>query len=478
MVYFFGGVVLNYDSIVNGLNKIGSVLSVKINPDGTFGDICLEAANDIYLQSIHLKREDFVPGQLYSKFVPADQNYEAMSYRCIKENRMIHSYINAGQYNAWMEVYMLPLKSDEPDKGYYLFSYDMTPMLDAEKLSDLSPDVATKVIQTTIKLRENDDFYQAMNAIARDIRIDCGANRLCILLTDFKNRHCSVLSENVDDSENGIKTVSDYIEDGFINIVETWDDLINQSNCYIIHDAEELEFLKDKNLIWYESLKDAGVYSLVIYPLKANGENIGYIWATNFDSSDTLKIKSILEITSFILAAEIANHQMFRKMKILSDSDLLTGLYNRNAMNNRITDIVSGVNPLTDKYGVIFADLNGLKAVNDNEGHIAGDNLLKAAASVLRDTFTDSDIFRVGGDEFLILVTKHDEDEFNQLVQKLRDNSNATDIVRLAIGTCYGEPTLDIRTAMHLADERMYQDKEEYYKKHPELQYRKNEKNN
>ena len=373
---------------------------------------------------------------------------------------------------------MLPLKSDEPDKGYYLFSYDMTPMLDAEKLSDLSPDVATKVIQTTIKLRENDDFYQAMNAIARDIRIDCGANRLCILLTDFKNRHCSVLSENVDDSENGIKTVSDYIEDGFINIVETWDDLINQSNCYIIHDAEELEFLKDKNLIWYESLKDAGVYSLVIYPLKANGENIGYIWATNFDSSDTLKIKSILEITSFILAAEIANHQMFRKMKILSDSDLLTGLYNRNAMNNRITDIVSGVNPLTDKYGVIFADLNGLKAVNDNEGHIAGDNLLKAAASVLRDTFTDSDIFRVGGDEFLILVTKHDEDEFNQLVQKLRDNSNATDIVRLAIGTCYGEPTLDIRTAMHLADERMYQDKEEYYKKHPELQYRKNEKNN
>ena len=285
---------MNYDSIVNGLNKIGSVLSVKINPDGTFGDICLEAANDIYLQSIHLKREDFVPGQLYSNFVPADQNYEAMSYRCIKENRMIHSYINAGQYNAWMEVYMLPLKSDEPDKGYYLFSYDMTPMLDAEKLSDLSPDVATKVIQTTIKLRENDDFYQAMNVIARDIRIDCGANRLCILLTDFKNRHCSVLSENVDDSEKGIKTVSDYIEEGFINIVETWDDLINQSNCYIIHDAEELEFLKDKNLIWYESLKDAGVYSLVIYPLKANGENIGYIWATNFDSSDTLKIKSIL----------------------------------------------------------------------------------------------------------------------------------------------------------------------------------------
>ena len=58
-----GGEVLDYQGIVNGLNKIGSVLSVEINSDGSYGDICVEAANDTYLQSVNVKREEFVPGK-------------------------------------------------------------------------------------------------------------------------------------------------------------------------------------------------------------------------------------------------------------------------------------------------------------------------------------------------------------------------------------------------------------------------------
>ena len=178
------------------------------------------------------------------------------------------------------------------------------------------------------------------------------------------------------------------------------------------------------------------------------------------------------EVTAFILASEISNHQLFEKTKVLSATDLLTGLYNRNAMNNRITNIVSGKEDVGDDYGVVFADLNGLKEVNDKQGHVAGDNLLKAAAALIRDVYVDSDIFRVGGDEFLVLVTKHTEIEFNAFVDKLKAKCENSDIVKLAVGTCFGDKTLDIRTAMHLADERMYADKEEYYRKHPELKYR------
>ena len=463
---------MDYNTVVNTLNKIGSVLSVEIKPDGTCGEICVEAANDTYLQSVNVAREDFVPGKPYYNYVPPTRNYEAMCFRCVKENRMIHSYINVAIYNAWMEVYLLPLKSAEDGKGYLLFSYDMTPKVDAEKMSDLSPDLAMEVIQTAVKLRETDDFQAAMDSIIDDIRVNCEANRCCILLTDFDNESCSVLCESVTEAEAHIKNVSAYVEEGFFHIVKTWHDLIAGSNCYIIHDAEELELLKEKSEIWYESLKDAGVFSLVIYPLKANGETIGYIWATNFNSENTLNIKAILEVTAFILASEISNHQLFEKTKVLSATDLLTGLYNRNAMNNRITNIVSGKEDVGGDYGVVFADLNGLKEVNDRQGHVAGDNLLKAAAALIRDVYVDSDIFRVGGDEFLVLVTKHTEIEFNAFVDKLKAKCENSDIVKLAVGTCFGDKTLDIRTAMHLADERMYADKEEYYRKHPELKYR------
>lgn len=140
---------MNYGPVVEHLTKIASVLSVKINEDGSCGEICLEAANDFYLKSVNVSREDFVPGKPYTDYIPRDLNYEAMTYRCVMEDRMIHSYVNAEFYNAWMEIYMLPLSSDEKDKKYYMFSYEMSPKADANKLADLSPDTAARVIRTT-----------------------------------------------------------------------------------------------------------------------------------------------------------------------------------------------------------------------------------------------------------------------------------------------------------------------------------------
>ena len=463
---------MDYNVIVNGVNKIGSILSVEIKPDGTYGEICVEAANDMYLQSVNVSREDFVPGKPYYNYVPPTRNYEAMCFKCVKENKMVHSYINVAVYNAWMEVILLPLHSDEEGKGYLLFSYEMTPKVEAEKMADLSPETAVQVIETAVRLRETDDFQKAMDAIIEDIRLDCEALRSCILLTDFEQETCSVLCESVDELEKDLPTVDYYVENGFYDVVKTWDDLIAGSNCYIIRDRKELELLKEKNLIWYKSLCEAEVYSLVIYPLKANGNVIGYLWATNFNSENTMNIKAILEVTAFILAAEIANHQLFERTKVLSNTDLLTGLYNRNAMNNRITDIVSGMDKIKGDYGVIFADLNGLKTVNDEQGHTAGDNLLQDAAIMLKETFTDGEIFRVGGDEFLVIITGHTEDEFNAYVDKLRENSKKSKTVKFAVGTCFVDEDYDIRGAMREADERMYKDKDEFYDRHPELQRR------
>ena len=85
---------MDYNAIVNGLNKIGCVLSVELKANGTYGAICVEAANDAYLESVNVKRKEFTPGKPYYNYVPPTRNYEAMCFRCVYENRIIHSYIN------------------------------------------------------------------------------------------------------------------------------------------------------------------------------------------------------------------------------------------------------------------------------------------------------------------------------------------------------------------------------------------------
>ena len=87
----------------------------------------------------------------------------------------------------------------------------------------------------------------------------------------------------------------------------------------------------------------------------------------------------------------------------------------------------------------------------------------------------EDEIYRAGGDEFVVIVTGCAEEVFNKKVQVLRLHMDMSNDVSLAIGCYYVSSGCDIRTAMRLADENMYKDKREYYKKHPKND-RRNEK--
>jgi diguanylate cyclase (GGDEF)-like protein len=150
--------------------------------------------------------------------------------------------------------------------------------------------------------------------------------------------------------------------------------------------------------------------------------------------------------------------------------DALTGLYNR----TKCLQIFGVLDKGDSDYAIVSFDMNGLKLVNDNHGHRAGDKLIKAFAEVLKEAFMGiGSAIRVGGDEFLVIVrNEHVEDVKESLVMMAdlqKERSAKLPIpLEVAYGIAYrhelskGMAGSEVRKlagtedVYHLADERMY----------------------
>ena len=461
---------MDYKGFLSQFSRVACVMSVNLKAEGDERYL-VEDANDAYKATVVKNLDDFVMHVPYTKYIPKAANFETLCENCVMSDRPIHTYFDIELYNAWMEVFLTPLSSDDPDKKMLLFSYEMNPKADIDKLTDISSETATNVIKTCLKLRETNDFQQAMNSVIADIRMQCGAKRCSILLTDFEKRKYSLLCEDYEDEPNQLP-LSAYLTEEFYRVIETWPKLMNKSNCFIISNEKDMEDASKIAPEWIESLRRDHIMSIVIYPLRSDNKTIGYIWAGNFDPKKTLLIKETLSLTTFILSSEIANEQNIRKMKVMSSTDLLTGVLNRNSMNNRISEDVTGIKTILKPFGIFFIDVNGLKTINDTKGHLAGDNLLKDVASMLQELKEHNmEVYRIGGDEFMIIAPETSREAFERINKTLLSHSEYPDRAHFAVGCCHSDEVEDVRKAMQKADARMYKHKAEYYARHPEYEW-------
>jgi diguanylate cyclase len=150
----------------------------------------------------------------------------------------------------------------------------------------------------------------------------------------------------------------------------------------------------------------------------------------------------------------------------ISFHDILTGLYNRNYMEQELIRVSTGqYNPV----GFISIDIDGLKLVNDNYGHDAGDTLLITVAQIIKKCFRDSDIVaRIGGDEFAALMPLSDAIVVQNVCRKIYEEVaehnlvNLTIPVSISIGWSVGNPSVmgSINEIIKDADRMMYVEKQ------------------
>lgn len=161
--------------------------------------------------------------------------------------------------------------------------------------------------------------------------------------------------------------------------------------------------------------------------------------------------------------------EMERQLRHMSTHDPLTGLFNRAFFEEELERLRKG-----NRFPVIvlIADVDGLKIVNDRRGHGAGDEHLKMAAGVLRGAFRADDVVaRIGGDEFVVLLTEVEEREVEHAVERIRRTMAELCIpgdegtFGLSLGVAVARKGDELATAIRQADALMYQDKQGRRKK-------------
>lgn len=435
---------MNFQSIVESIPTAACVISVEKLDGDNYGKIRIVTGNRPYLDTIEHPAENlamltrkFVPNSDYTDYLTRDMNFEDASYNAAVKKKCLHSYAHPARFDVWFNMSFIPLFPDDGNICYCMYIMEINFKPDAKRMSTISADIASSVLETCIKLRSPDDFKETMQSICVDIRDLCDSEHCCILLMDNEKRSCSVLCEAFS-QDTKLLPMEKYVDDAFYDIADSWKDTIAGSNCLIVKNQHDMDIVKERNPVWHSSITAAGGKTIVLFPLEFKGELLGYIWAINFSDDKAETIKETFELTTFILASELYSYRMMGKLHILSSTDMLTGVMNRNEMNNYVDALAK--RPSNESVGVVFADLNGLKAVNDGEGHVAGDTLLKNAANAMREVFAVHEIFRAGGDEFVVILTNVTGEELNEKAEKLRKVTEKYDNLVFAIGTPYASP--------------------------------------
>lgn len=157
------------------------------------------------------------------------------------------------------------------------------------------------------------------------------------------------------------------------------------------------------------------------------------------------------------------------KLRVLSITDDLTGLYNRRGFFSLSEHQLKIAARIKKGLFLFYADIDNLKQVNDTFGHLEGDQLIIKTAEILKDTFRDSDIIaRIGGDEFVMFPVEAEEGSSDVVLDRLRRNIkrvNEESIqkypISISIGKAYYDPAkpCSIEDLLTHADSSMYDSK-------------------
>ena len=200
------------------------------------------------------------------------------------------------------------------------------------------------------------------------------------------------------------------------------------------------------------------VFCLIVIRFKQPAIAINDFW-----NSITFGIVAIVTAV-FVMSIKIRSLVQSKQIEYLSQTDLLTGLKNRNHYETRLPAYPS---LCQSNLICIYADVNGLHEMNNAHGHAAGDRMLKETAAQLRNHFGEDDTYRIGGDEFVAFRPDASKEQALSEVEAIRNAlSRSGYVVSFGIAEdSRTDGTIHMSELIRNAENQMFADKQNYYRK-------------
>jgi diguanylate cyclase (GGDEF)-like protein len=241
-----------------------------------------------------------------------------------------------------------------------------------------------------------------------------------------------------------------------------FDPAFEVEGCYLLPNSEAEKRISRDKLPYASKLNGRGPHAWnrhwLLVPLNdADGSVIGVL---SVDEPEDRLLPSdeklqALRIFANQAAAAIVSAERVRELTFLADHDPLTRLLNRRAFVERLESEVARAVRYDRGFSLVVCDVDGFKSVNDRLGHQAGDEALQMFARTIDRALRKSDVaFRIGGDEFALLLAEATDEDAREVIDRIRDRMDEMH-ASFGVAACPGDAA-DAQSLFRLADEALY----------------------
>ena len=286
---------------------------------------------------------------------------------------------------------------------------NQTTELDSAR-NDLS--VEKKLLDCIENLVMNDDFTAAVNSGLTTILEYYDADRTYIFEFQWKE---NLTRNTYEICRDGISPQIENLQTVPVDVVARWVDSFEDQEQNTIIFIGDVDALKDDptHRLEYDCLHPQGIKSLIAVPIFINGKLHGFLGIDNPRSH--MDALTLLTQLTYIIANELQKRLLTEALTKKSYQDPLTGLNNRLAYDEMLDHLRGKEFPV----GVGFLDINGLKWINDTLGHDMGNKVIQKICTILNEHIEQQYIYRISGDEFVMIWPDVDYKVFMSAAKKL-----------------------------------------------------------
>lgn len=334
---------------------------------------------------------------------------------------------------------------------------NQTTELDSAR-NDLS--VEKKLLDCIENLVMNDDFTAAVNSGLTTILEYYDADRTYIFEFQWKE---NLTRNTYEICRDGISPQIENLQTVPVDVVARWVDSFEDQEQNTIIFIGDVDALKDDptHRLEYDCLHPQVIKSLIAVPIFINGKLHGFLGIDNPRSH--MDALTLLTQLTYIIANELQKRLLTEALTKKSYQDPLTGLNNRLAYDEMLDHLRGKEFPV----GVGFLDINGLKWINDTLGHDMGNKVIQKICTILNEHIEQQYIYRISGDEFVMIWPDVDYKVFMSAAKKLEAALFAEKNIA-SFGFVWGKEE-DTGIAVRKAEKAMQTAKNKFYAANAEL---------